>query len=114
MPDDRLPDERLPAHIEASALLRQVQAAGGFAAVLAKGEREAGTMIVVITAGGRDSRAYERMPRADGTRGWALAKTDSADDPGALPGWLDRRREQDPDVWIIELDIPQGERFIGL
>lgn len=114
MPDPDQPEARLPAHVEVSALLRQVQAAGGFGAVLAKGEREAGTLIVVVMAGGSGSRAYERMPRADGSRGWTLAKSDSPDEPGAFAAWLDRRREQDPDVWIIELDIPQGERFIGL
>ena len=27
-------------------------------------------------------------------------------------GYLTRRVEQDPDVWIIELDVADGERFI--
>ena len=35
-------------------------------------------------------------------------------EPGDFAGWLERRRVQDRDLWIIELDIPQGERFIGL
>lgn len=119
MADPPSPDARLPAHLEVSALLRQVQAEGGFATVIARGEREAGTLMVVITEPlkdrfGRTSRAYERMPQADGTRSWTLSRTDSAEEPGAFAEWVDRRHQQDPDLWIIELDIPEGERFIGM
>jgi len=28
--------------------------------------------------------------------------------------YLARRRRQDDDLWIVELDIADGERFIGL
>ena len=66
-------DARLPAHIEVGGLLRQVQAEGGFATVLAKGEREAGTILVVICEGGAHARAYERMPQVDGRRAWHAA-----------------------------------------
>lgn len=102
-----------------SGLLRQVQAEGGFATVIARGEREAGTLMVIVTEPlqdrfGRASRAYERMPQADGTRSWTLSRTDSAEEPGAFAEWLDRRQNQDPDLWIVELDIPNGERFIGM
>ena len=63
---------------------------------------------------GRASRAYERMPQADGTRSWTLSRADSAEEPGAFAEWIDRRHHQDPDLWIVELDIPEGERFIGM
>jgi len=56
---------RLPAHVEALGLIRQVQAAGGFATVLQKGERDAGTIIVVLTENGLKARAYERFPSLD-------------------------------------------------
>ena len=38
---------RLPAHLEVAGLIRAVEAAGGFATVIAKGERDAGTLLVV-------------------------------------------------------------------
>ena len=111
--------ERLPAKLEASALLRQVQAAGGFGCVLAKGEPDAGTLLVVLchnggTDGGEVPRAYERMPMPDGTRQWQLSRKADPDHPESFPDYLDRRSRQDPDLWIIELDIAGGERFIGL
>ena len=106
--------DRLPARLEASALLRQVQAAGGFGCVIAKGEPEAGTLLVVLCHKGQNARAYERMPLPDGTRQWQLIRKADPEKPESLPDYLDRRRAQDSDLWIIELDIAGGERFIGL
>lgn len=103
---------RLPAHIEVTGLLRAVEAEGGFATVLAKGERDAGTLLVTCCENGKNCRAYERMPRPDGTRGWTLAKAENPDDPAEFADYLDRRKRQDSDLWIVELDIPGGERFI--
>ena len=105
---------RLPATLEVAALIRQVAASGGFAVVVAKGEPDSGTILVVMVTNGANSRVYERMPQADGSRGWTIAKRENPLNPRDLPDYLARRRAQDSDLWIIELDIPQGERFIGL
>lgn len=107
------PAPRLPAHIEVSGLIRQVEAAGGFAMVLAKGERDAGALLVVLNEKGSNSRAFERMPSPDGHRVWTVARRESDSGAENFAEWLTRRREQDPDLWIVELDIPDGERFIG-
>ncbi|OCC23987.1 hypothetical protein MB02_09255 [Croceicoccus estronivorus] len=106
-------DARLPAHLEVSGLLRTVEAAGGFATVLAKGERDAGTILVVCCENGRDSRLFERMPHPDGDRRWMLVKEELAENKLEFSEYLERRRRQDPDTWIIELDIANGEQFIG-
>jgi hypothetical protein len=53
------------------------------------------------------------MPRPDGTRGWTLAKAEDAENPLEFGQYLDRRRRQDSDLWIVELDIPDAERFIA-
>lgn len=105
---------RIPPALEAQALMRQVQGEGGFATVLAKGEPEAGTLLVVLTHNGADTRAYERLPMADGTRAWHCARRDDPEKPGDFGDYLARRVRQDSDLWIIELDIAGGERFIGL
>jgi hypothetical protein len=107
-------DPRLPTHLEVAGLIRSVQAAGGFAAVLGKGEREAGTILIVTTHNGRNSRVFERMPQLDGSPKWSCSKQQHAENPQEFSEYLDRRQKQDPDVWIVELDIPQAERFIGL
>lgn len=107
-------EPRLPAHVEAGALLRRTQAGGGFATVLRKGHAEAGTILVVLVENGANARVYERMPQPDGTRRWHLAKRQDNENPEEFVNYLERRQRQDDDLWIIELDIADGERLIGL
>lgn len=105
---------RLPAHLEVSGLIRRVNAEGGFATVLAKGEHDAGTILAVLSHNGANVRLYERMPGLDGTRHWQCARRQDAENPLDFQEYLDRRRRQDPDAWIIELDAAGAERFIGV
>lgn len=107
-------DSRLPAHLEVSGLIRAVEAAGGFVAVVAKGERDAGTLLVVCSEKGGHSAAYERMPQPDGSRAWTLSRRQEPENPQEFWDYCERRKRQDPDLWIVELDVPKGERFIGI
>lgn len=105
-------EPRLPTHLEVSGLIRAVQAAGGFATVIEKGERDAGTLLVVCCAATRAAAAYERMPEADGSRGWRLTRQQNPENPQEFWNYCQRRHVQDPDLWVLELDIPEAERFI--
>lgn len=107
-------EPRLPAHVQVAGLIRRTQAEGGFATVLRRGEDDAGTLLVVLTEGGRNGRAYECMPLPDGTRGWHRSRVQDADNPLEFEEWLDRRKRQDSDLWLVELDMPKGERLLGL
>ncbi len=108
------PEARLPAHLEVSALIRQVQSEGGFGMVLQRGERDAGTILVVLIERGRPARLYERMPSLDGTRAWHCSRRAEDERDSAFSDYVERRGRQDPDTWLVELDIVQGERIIGL
>jgi len=57
-------------------------------------------------------QVFERLPQADGTRRWSLAKRQDADMKQEFEAFLTRRMAQDPDLWVIELTIADGERFI--
>jgi hypothetical protein len=105
-------DSRLPAHLEVNGLIRAVQAAGGFATVVAKGERDAGTLLVICCVNGAKATAYERMPQPDGSRAWTCSKAQDTENPREFWDYCDRRRQQDSDLWVVELDVPNGERFI--
>ena len=107
-------EARLPAHVEVSGLVRAVQAEGGFAMVIAKGERDAGTLMIICCENGTKLRAYERMPQLDGTRKWELSRIQDTENPMEFSDFIERRQRQDSDLWILELDIANAERFIGL
>lgn len=105
-------EARLPARIEVAGLIRVTQAAGGFAAVLRKGEADGGTILVVIVDNQGLGVLHERMPQLDGSRKWARTKVQDIDNKMEFWDYLDRRGAQDPDVWIVELTIADGERLI--
>ena len=104
----------IPAHLEVSGLMRAVESAGGFAMVIRKGQREAGAILVVLLEKGANARVYERIAHMDGSRGWTLMKAQDPEKLDEINEYLTRREGQDPDLWIVELDIANGERFIGL
>lgn len=104
---------RLPAHMEAAGILRLAQSAGGFATVLARGEHDGGTILLVILCRGGPARLYERMPGLDGTRLFVATKSQDSEKPSEFTDYLDRRRRQDPDLWILEVDIDEAERFVA-
>ncbi len=104
---------RLPAHLEIGALIRLAETQGGSAMVLAKGERDAGTILLVIMCRGEGAGLYERMPQLDGTRAFVHTKSQDSEKPIEFSEYLDRRKLQDPDIWILEVDVDEKERFIA-
>ena len=94
----------------ASALVRRVNAAGGSAMVLAKGDASAGSFLIVTLERGAGVRLWERGYDQAGAA--ALVPTGPVDaDESAVGAYWQRRRERDPDLWVVELDIAGAERF---
>ncbi|WP_235927625.1 DUF1491 family protein [Sandarakinorhabdus rubra] len=98
---------RLVSRVRVGALLRRVAAAGGFATVLAHGDDEAGAIAVVTREAGQEV-VLAAVLGADGRYGFAAMA--SGDE---VPAWTARARQRDPDLWIIELDIPQAGQFVA-
>lgn len=105
---------RLPAHLEVSGILRAVDAQGGFATVIEKGEHDAGTILILTMERGNNARLWERMPQLDGSRTYVVTKTQDPEKPEELTEYLARRKRQDSDIWIVELDVPNPERFVAV
>ena len=103
---------RLAASVEASSLMRRVVADGGFATILARGDAERGSLLLIVTERGRHFAVLERMLDASGAYCW---KTSGPTESQAseLTEWLKKRRKSDGDLWLIELDVPDAERFIA-
>ncbi len=97
---------RLPTGLLVGALLRRVNDSGGFAAVLAKGDAQAGSVLLLLADRDGRARLVERGIGPDGRV--ALIESTPADD---VAGYWRRRRDRDPDLWVIELNTPDAERF---
>jgi hypothetical protein len=98
---------RLATSVLAGALIRKAQGEGGFAAVLAKGDPTSGAILLLLTERGGPPTLLERLLQPDGSYSWA----EPIDDAAQVPDFVARRGRYDPDVWVLELDVPSVERF---
>jgi hypothetical protein len=106
-------DQRLPSGLEASAIVRRTLAQGDFATVLRKGDPDRGTLLLVVTSRGRRITCLERQLGFDGRDHWNAVGPSESESSAELDDFLARRTRFDPDLWLIELDIAQPERFIA-
>ena len=98
---------RLTTQMRAQALIRAVEVQGGFAAVVAKGDRERGALLVKHV---RSTTAVLLLEfRSDGDRGEGLYPvTTHPETDGAVDDRISKRRRFDRDLWVIEIEDPTG------
>jgi hypothetical protein len=104
--------DRLPAHLEAAAMIRRAAADGGFGTVLKRGDADRGSLILLVARRGDHWACFERALSPDGTYNWQQVGPPAGADPAALADWSQKRVRFDEDSWLIELDIAEPGRFI--
>lgn len=102
---------RLAASVAVSALIRQVGNDGGSAMVLAKGDPEAGALLLILAERGVPIACRERGLTLSGQQGWIHTGPSDLDDPEALAAYLEKRRRFDTDLWVVELDGVAPDRL---
>lgn len=80
--------------------------------VLQKGERDAGTLAILTTNGGKNTRLWERMPQMDGSRAFVCIREQDEENTREFDEYVAKRQRQDSDCWFLELDGPDVERLI--
>ena len=106
-------DDRLPAALEAAGLVRRAEATGDFAAILKKGDPDRGALLLVVSSRGRHVGCLERTLAADGGYRWASVGPIESSESQKVAEFLAQRTRFDADLWAIELDIADAERFIA-
>ena len=104
--------DRLPAHLEAASLIRRVETGGGFGAILKRGDPDRGSLVLLLSCRGQHWACFERALSADGSYGWQRLGPGPGADAPTLADWSQKRVRFDEDLWLIELDIADPERFI--
>jgi hypothetical protein len=102
---------RLTSRMTIDALFRRVQAAGGFATVLARGDDTAGAILLVCSERGMTRALLQRTVDLDGRYRWTPCGPQDVESQTDRDFYIARRRAQDPDLWLIELDVADAERF---
>jgi hypothetical protein len=103
--------DRLTSALLVGVLVRRAAAAGGFATVLVKGDEISGVILIEAAERGESRGLYERVPDLAGNYHLQCCGPPPEEGPESLSQYIARRRRADPDLWIIELDIAEAERF---
>ena len=106
-------DSRLPARLEASSLVRRAEAEGGSGMILARGDPDRGALVLLIAHRGTHVACLERGIGDGGAYSWQTVGPKAGAGDDELRDWSQKRRRFDPDLWLIELDVPLPERFIA-
>lgn len=102
---------RLTANIVVNALIRRVNSEGGSAMLLARGDADAGGILVLALERGNDPHFWERGIGPNGEPVLIPAGPAQFEDPGSVSDYWQRRRSRDSDLWVVELDIADAQRF---
>lgn len=101
---------RLTTDFWVAAYLARLEAAAIPAFLAAKGDPTAGAVLIkVATLDGRAS-AFSRAYGPDGERIWAPLVENAPEEEADAA--LDRQRQFDPDVWIVEIEDKHGRTLL--
>jgi hypothetical protein len=93
------------------ALIRRVQLAGSFATVVRKGDARGGAVLVkaLDRKTGKTTLWAEAVGR-DGESVWM--RPVEREDEVSVDAYLDRAARIDPDIWVVEIEDADGQRFL--
>lgn len=101
---------RVATHVIVGAQLRRASAAGAFATVLRRGERQAGALFVLVRHdGGLDLHAPVPGDESGVRRVEAVL---SCVDEGEIAERLTSEARFDPDHWVVEIEDAAGRTFL--
>ena len=107
-------DVRLPSSVEASAILRRTSANGDFAAIIRRGDADRGALTIVVASRGRHAACLQRtLDWSSGAYLWASVGPTADSGPDEIRDFLIQQARFDPDLWQIEVDVADPERFIA-
>lgn len=81
--------------------------------VLHRGDRDQGSILLVVRPNAGESCLFERLPNRVGIDQWSIVSAQTIETEQHLNEYLKRRTAQDPDLWTIELTVPEVERFVS-
>lgn len=102
---------RLSTDIEVGGIVRRAEGNGDFATILRRGDKERGSLLLIVASRGRHFGCLERILDLDGAYQWRSTGPSESAEPQEVASFLANRARFDEDMWIIELDVADPERF---
>ncbi|MCC1482263.1 DUF1491 family protein [Roseibaca sp. Y0-43] len=101
---------RLATHIWVAAYLKRLQLQAIPAYVTAKGDATSGAVLVKLAPMDGTARAYlKRFDFARDAHVWDVLR---AGPEAEVDATITRERQVDPDLWVVEVEDPQGRHLL--
>jgi hypothetical protein len=105
--------DELKTEFWASALIRRAGIAGAFAGVVRKGDTDAGAVMVKVASLDGKARLYAPARNGEGERIWLdLSAGPLGDLEPDVDAHIRKRAENDPDLWVVEIEDKLGRHFL--
>ncbi|MBV9861030.1 MAG: DUF1491 family protein [Alphaproteobacteria bacterium] len=105
-------EARLKTAIWIKALIRRCDVAAIGVALVARGDPDAGAVVLKLSDRQGGCSVLSQARRPDGELGWMRAT-------GPLPvaeteadGYIERQRRRDPDLWVVEIETGSPETVL--
>jgi hypothetical protein len=105
-------EARLRAGIWVKALIRRCDLAAIPIAVLARGDGDAGAILLKFNGGDGGCSVLAQARGQDGEPVWLRATGPMPVGEADADAYIARQRRRDPDVWVLEVEIGSAEALI--
>ena len=100
---------QLKAGFWTSALIRRAESGGAFAAVVKRGDKDAGACLVKVRHLDGNAALYRPIRNMKGERVW-LPKGPETE--AEIDIYINSRVDDDPDLWVVEIEDRKGRHFL--
>ena len=105
-------EARLKTSIQVRALIRRCDLAAVGAVVTARGDPDAGAILIKLEGLAAGVAVLAQTRRADGTLAWLRATGAASVTNAEADAYIARQRQYDPDLWVIEIETAAPETLL--
>jgi hypothetical protein len=105
-------EARLKTGIWVKALIRRCDLAAIGVAVTARGDADAGAVLLRLSGRDGTGTVLTQARRPDGTLGWMRATGPEPVADADAESYIARQRGRDPDLWVVEIESAAPETVL--